>query len=272
MLSGSVVTLTARRASCRFALRNRATRPTSRHRLTVSLRVNRCDAQRFLRHGDRARQTRPRRVTWPRRCRPTQPGSLLVVAPGAGINTVLDFVLNPDGTFTQTIVVNTPDSAAPTAAAEVADAIEEHISRHRRRGADAHRPARGAHQRPAQRRDRAAGLQFSANVLPVAGPPPTRRLLRSSTLAGTAGTTYSVVGTNNEVVVHAQTPEVVRAVSPRSTPTAASVSSFHYGGKSPRSAARSTSPRTTVAARLACGPARREFRGLDHDEPRAPIG
>jgi hypothetical protein len=47
-------------------------------------------------------------------------GTLLVVAPGVGVNTVLDFTLNPDGTFSQTITI----AAAP---ALVQGAGTEHL-------------------------------------------------------------------------------------------------------------------------------------------------
>ncbi len=125
-------------------------------------------------------------------------GSLLVVAPGVGVNTVLDFTLSPDGTFTQTVVIDVPGTGASgsdtpaRAAAPITCTIRGTLINGRLSGTI-----------------EPLGLAFSANVLPVTGSSANAAgFYKSSTLANTNGATYSVVGTNNEVLVLAKTPDV----------------------------------------------------------------
>ncbi len=75
---------------------------------------------------------------------------------------------------------------------------------------------------------------------------------------GLRGTTYSVVGTNNELWSRADAEVAGRLTTLNA---AALRLQFHYGGIATIRGA-VDEPTTTVAARLACGPARREFRGL----------
>lgn len=124
-------------------------------------------------------------------------GSLLIVAPGIGVNTVLDFTLNPDGTFTQTVILEAPGSSGSAdsparAAAPVTGTIRGTLVNGRLTGTI-----------------EPLNLAFSADVLPVAGLSTNAAgFYKSSTLANTQGATYLVVGTNNEVLVLTQTPGV----------------------------------------------------------------
>jgi hypothetical protein len=124
-------------------------------------------------------------------------GSFLVVAPSVGVNSAFDFTLNPDGTFTITYVVpgealTTPIGIPAIAAAPVTLTIRGTFVNGRLQGVI-----------------EPLGLAFSAAVLPVTGASANAAgFYQSSNLATVGGGTYSVVGTNNEVLVLATTPGV----------------------------------------------------------------
>ena len=125
-------------------------------------------------------------------------GTMLIVAPVLGVNTALDFVLLPDGTFVAVIVIDVPAASALPG-----------------------EPARGAVARSVTVRGRlAAGvisgrveeidLSFSTVLEPAAGP--TAALAgyyQSSNLNAATGGTRSIVGTQGQVLVLAQTPALV---------------------------------------------------------------
>ena len=128
-------------------------------------------------------------------------GSLLVVAPSVGVNSAFDFALNPDGTFIITYVV--PSEAPPTprptgtyAAAVAAAPVILTI-----RGILVNGRLEGVIE--------PLGLAFSAAVLPVTGASANAAgFYQSSNLATAGGATYSVVGTNNQVLVLATSTDV----------------------------------------------------------------
>lgn len=126
----------------------------------------------------------------------TNRGSLLLVVPGLGLNRATDFQLNPDGSFEDSYIADLPaagrDGVPPAAAAPVTVRIRGTLVGGRLTGTI-----------------EPGGLTFDAPVLPVTGPSADAAgFYRSSTLAGAAGVTYSVVGTNNQVLVLAATPNV----------------------------------------------------------------
>jgi hypothetical protein len=123
-------------------------------------------------------------------------GSLLVVAPAVGLNRALDFQLNPDGTFELTFVNDGPaaggEGTPPVAAPPITVKVKGRLVGGRLSGTV-----------------EPLGLSFDAPVLPVTGTSANAAgFYRSSTLANSAGATYSVVGTNNQVLVLAATPAV----------------------------------------------------------------
>ena len=124
-------------------------------------------------------------------------GSLLVVAPSVGVNSAFDFTLNADGTFTITYVVPsealaTPSGTPATAAAPVTLTIRGSLVNGRLQGVI-----------------EPLGLAFSAAVLPVTGASANAAgFYQSSNLATAGGSTYSVVGTDNQVLVLATSPDV----------------------------------------------------------------
>jgi hypothetical protein len=124
-------------------------------------------------------------------------GSLLVVAPSVGVNSAFDFTLNPDGTFIITYVVPsealaTPSGTPAIAAAPVTLTIRGSLVNGRLQGVI-----------------EPLGLAFSAAVLPVTGASANAAgFYQSRNLATAGGSTYSVVGTDNEVLVLATTREV----------------------------------------------------------------
>jgi hypothetical protein len=128
-------------------------------------------------------------------------GSLLVVAPSVGVNSAFDFTLNADGTFTITYVVPSEATPAPglrgsyalsVAAAPVTLTIRGSLVNGRLQGVI-----------------EPLGLAFSAAVLPVTGASANAAgFYQSSNLATAGGTTYSVVGTDNQVLVLATTPDL----------------------------------------------------------------
>ncbi len=124
----------------------------------------------------------------------TNRGSLLLVVPGLGLNRATDFQLNPDGSFEDSYIADLPvagrDGVPPVAAAPVTVRIRGTLVGGRLTGTI-----------------EPGGLTFDAPVLPVTGPSADAAgFYRSSTLAGAAGATYSVVGSNNQVLVLAATP------------------------------------------------------------------
>jgi trimeric autotransporter adhesin len=127
----------------------------------------------------------------------TNKGSLLVVAPSVGVNSAFDFTLNPNGTFTITYVVpgdvlTTPIGTPAIAAAPVTLTIRGTLVNGRLQGVI-----------------EPLGVTFSAVVLPVTGASANAAgFYQSSNLATAGGETYSVVGTNNEVLVLATAPGV----------------------------------------------------------------
>jgi len=124
-------------------------------------------------------------------------GSLLVVAPSVGVNSAFDFTLNADGTFIITYVVPsealaTPSGTPAIAAAPVTLTIRGSLVNGRLQGVI-----------------EPLGLAFSATVLPVTGASANAAgFYQSSNLATAGGSTYSVVGTDNQVLVLATTREV----------------------------------------------------------------
>jgi hypothetical protein len=114
-----------------------------------------------------------------------------------GVNSAFDFTLNPDGTFIITYVVPsealaTPSGTPAIAAAPVTLTIRGSLVNGRLQGVI-----------------EPLGLAFSAAVLPVTGPSANAAgFYQSSNLATAGGSTYSVVGTDNEVLVLATTREV----------------------------------------------------------------
>ena len=123
-------------------------------------------------------------------------GSLLVVAPAVGLNRALDFQFGADGTFEQTFVIDGPAAGIldtpPVAAAPVTVKLKGRLLNGRLSGTV-----------------EPLGLTFDAPVQPVVGTSANAAgFYRSSTLANTAGATYSIVGTNSQVLVLATTPAV----------------------------------------------------------------
>jgi hypothetical protein len=123
-------------------------------------------------------------------------GSLLLVVPGLGLNRATDFQLNPDGSFEDSYTADLPvtgrDGIPATAAAPVTVRIRGTLVGGRLTGTV-----------------EPGGLTFDVPVLPVTGPSADAAgFYRSSTLAGVAGATYSVVGSNNQVLVLVTTPAV----------------------------------------------------------------
>ncbi len=126
----------------------------------------------------------------------TNRGSLLLVVPGLGLNRATDFQLNADGSFEDSFTADLPaagrEGLPATAGAPVTVRIRGTLVGGRLTGTI-----------------EPGGLSFDAPVLPVTGPSADAAgFYRSSTLAGTAGATYSVVGSNNQVLVLAATPAV----------------------------------------------------------------
>ena len=126
----------------------------------------------------------------------TNRGSLLLVVPGLGLNRATDFQLNADGSFEDSFTADLPaagrEGLPATAGAPVTVRIRGTLVGGRLTGTI-----------------EPGGLTFDAPVLPVTGPSADAAgFYRSSTLAGTAGATYSVVGSNNQVLVLAATPAV----------------------------------------------------------------
>ncbi len=123
-------------------------------------------------------------------------GSLLVVAPAVGLNRALDFQFGADGTFEQTFIIDGPAASGldspPVAAAPVTVKLKGRLVGGRLSGTV-----------------EPLGLTFDAPVQPVVGTSANAAgFYRSSTLANTAGATYSIVGTNSQVLVLATTPAV----------------------------------------------------------------
>ncbi len=128
-------------------------------------------------------------------------GTLLVVAPGVGVNTVLDFTLNADGTFNRTISIAAAPALVQGASTERLPGVAAAPMTLTVRGSLVNGRLQGVIE--------PLGLVFNALVLPAAGPSAgSAGFYQSSTLAKTSGTTSSVVGTNNEVLVLATTPEM----------------------------------------------------------------
>ncbi len=125
--------------------------------------------------------------------------ALLVVAPTFGLSSFFEFLLNPDGTFSFSTVAAGDAGNAPVpnripavAAAPVPLTL---------RGSVVNGVLQGVIE--------PLGLAFRAAVLPVTGASANAAgFYRSSSLATASGTTYSVVGTNNQVLVLASTPEL----------------------------------------------------------------
>jgi hypothetical protein len=121
-------------------------------------------------------------------------GSLLFVAPAVGINRALDFQLTTDGSFEQTFVIDGPAAGSldtpPVAAAPVTIRVRGRLVGGRLSGTV-----------------EPLGLTFEAPLQPVVGTSANvAGFYRSSTLANTSGATYSIVGTNGQVLVLATTP------------------------------------------------------------------
>ena len=128
-------------------------------------------------------------------------GALLIVAPGVGVNTFLDFTVNPDGTFNQTITIAAAPVLVQGASTERLPGVAAAPLTLRVRGTMLNGRLQGVIE--------PLGLTFSALVQPTAGPSASAAgFYPSSTLATTSGGTYSVVGTNNQVLVLATTPEL----------------------------------------------------------------
>ena len=177
-------------------------------------------------------------------------GSLLVVAPSVGLNRALDFQLNPDGTFEQTFVIDGPAAGGldtpPVAAAPVTVKLKGRLVNGRLSGTV-----------------EPLGLTFDALVQPVVGTSANAAgFYRSSTLANTAGATYSIVGTNNQVLVLATTP----AVTTGGLTTLGSDGTFALQTNTTAGAAtiRGTvdEPTTTVAGSISIAGTTTQFAGL----------
>lgn len=128
--------------------------------------------------------------------RPT--GSLLVVAPEIGVNAVLDFTLNAAGAFIQTVVIDAPvsDTSSENTRARAAAVLTLTV-----RGSITNGVLEGIIE--------PLGLSFRAPVLSPAGPSAgSAGFYRSSSIAAASGSTYSIVGTSNEVLVLSVTPDV----------------------------------------------------------------
>ena len=131
----------------------------------------------------------------------TNEGTLLVVAPGVGVNTVLAFTLNPDGTFSQTITIAAAPTLVAGAGTERLPAVAAAPMTLTIRGTLVNGRLQGVIE--------PLGLAFSALVQAAAGPSASAAgLYTSTTLATTSGATYAVVGTNNQVLALATTPEL----------------------------------------------------------------
>jgi hypothetical protein len=176
--------------------------------------------------------------------------SLLVVAPSVGLNRALDFQLNPDGTFEQTFVIDGPAAGGldtpPVAAAPVTVKLKGRLVNGRLSGTV-----------------EPLGLTFDALVQPVVGTSANAAgFYRSSTLANTAGATYSIVGTNNQVLVLATTP----AVTTGGLTTLGSDGTFALQTNTTAGAAtiRGTvdEPTTTVAGSISIAGTTTQFAGL----------
>jgi hypothetical protein len=128
-------------------------------------------------------------------------GALLIVAPEVSVNAVLDFTLNPDGTFNETITIAAAPALVQGAGTERLPAVAAAPMTLTVRGSLVNGRLQGVIE--------PLGLVFNALVLPAAGPSAgSAGFYQSSTLAKTSGTTSSVVGTNNEVLVLATTLEL----------------------------------------------------------------
>jgi hypothetical protein len=128
-------------------------------------------------------------------------GTFLIVAPAAGVNTVLYFTLNPDGTFNQTITTAAAPVMVQGAGTERLPGMAAAPMTLTVRGSLVNGRLQGVIE--------PLGLAFSALMLPTAGPSAGMAgFYDSSNLATAGGETYSVVGTNNEVLVLATTPGV----------------------------------------------------------------
>jgi hypothetical protein len=128
-------------------------------------------------------------------------GALLFVAPGVGVNTVLDFTVNPDGTFNQTITIAAAPTLVQSAGADRPPAVAAAPMTLTVRGSLVNGRLQGVIE--------PLGLAFNALVQSTAGPSASAAgFYSSNTLATTSGGTYSVVGTNNQVLVLATTPEL----------------------------------------------------------------
>ena len=126
----------------------------------------------------------------------TNRGSLLLVVPGLGLNRAADFQLNADGSFEDSYTADLPVAGREGLPAAAAAPVTVRI-----RGTLVGGRLTGTIE--------PGGLTFDAPVLPVTGPSANAAgFYRSSTLASTAGVTYSVVGSNNQVLVLAATPAV----------------------------------------------------------------
>lgn len=128
-------------------------------------------------------------------------GALLFVAPGVGVNTVLDFTINPDGTFSQTITIAAAPTLVQGASTDRPPAVAAAPMTLTVRGSLVNGRLQGVIE--------PLGLAFNALVQSTAGPSARAAgFYPSTTLAATSGGTYSVVGTNNQVFVLATTPEL----------------------------------------------------------------
>lgn len=109
-------------------------------------------------------------------------GSLLVVAPSVGINELVTFTLGADDRFTTTVTQTTPTSRTLTLRGQIT-------------GTTLSGTIDGT------------GFSFTTEVEPPAGPSADAAgLYRSSALETSQGTVYSIVGSNNNVLVLAITP------------------------------------------------------------------
>lgn len=116
-------------------------------------------------------------------------GSLVVVAPAINLSRAIDFTIGSDGRFVQTLVIDVPsgpsaDGEPSRAAAPVTVTIRGQLVGGRLSGTID-----------------PLGVSFDAPVLPVTGNSANSAgYYKASSIGSTAGTTYSIVGTNNEVL------------------------------------------------------------------------
>lgn len=177
-------------------------------------------------------------------------GTLMVVAPSLGVNAVLDFQLEADGSFVSTVVVVTNDTV---------------------QAIDPATPPRAAATRTLTIRGQLAGgvisgridelnLNFTTTILPRTGETADMAgYYASNTLDSAAGSTASIVGTQGQMLVVASTPVMTTG----GAGTVAADGSFAVAAPGATISGSVDAPSTTVSGTVAmAGQAPVSFSGL----------